>query len=43
MKKSFYESPLCEALELDPESAMMQTGSPGQPGSELEILDPLVF
>ena len=46
MKKD-YEIPLCESIELDPESNVMQTGSqygdPGMPGSNLDLLDPLVF
>lgn len=47
MKKTFYEAPLCESLELDPESHMMQTGSsfgdPGMPGSDLDLLEDIVF
>lgn len=50
MKKTYYESPLCEVLQMDPESTMMQGasgggafGDPGMPGSSLDILDPLVF
>ena len=47
MKKSFYETPLCVSFEMDPESHMMQTGSqfgdPGMPGTDLDILDPIIF
>lgn len=47
MKKEFYEMPLCEFVELDPESNVMQTGSQwgdaGTPGSDLDLLDPLAF
>lgn len=47
MKKEFYQSPLCESIALDPESNMMQTGSPfgdpGMPGSNLEELPGLNF
>ena len=45
--KKVYEIPLCESIELDPESNMMQTGSqfgaPGMPGSDLDVLDEFVF
>ena len=47
MKKVYYETPLCVSVELDPESTMMQTGSQwgdsGMPGSDLDLLDPLIF
>ena len=47
MKKEVYEMPLCESIELDPESNVMQTGSQwgesGMPGSDLDLLDPIVF
>lgn len=45
--KKVYEIPLCESIELDPESNVMQTGSqfgaPGMPGSDLDVLDEFVF
>ena len=48
--KKVYEIPLCESIQLDPESNMMQSasggdafGNPGLPGNDLDILDPLVF
>ena len=42
MKKSFYETPLCETLEMNLENAMLKA-SPGEPGEELHLLDPLDF
>lgn len=47
MRTEFYELPLCEFVELGPESNMMQTGSDwgetGMPGSDLEPLTPIEF
>lgn len=46
MKKEFYVTPSTEALVLSLESTVLQPsnfGDPGQPGQDLNILDPLVF
>ncbi len=40
--KIFYETPLCEILPMNLESQMLQA-SPGEPGEELHLLDPLSF
>ena len=42
MKKSFYETPLCETLEMNLENAML-AGSPGEPGGDLNELAPLNY
>ena len=40
MKKTLYESPLCETVKLLPESTLL-VGSPGAAGDDLNELDPL--
>ena len=46
MSKKFYETPQCEAFEMVLQNVVLQGsnfGDPGQPGSDLDLLDELVF
>lgn len=46
LRKASYEAPLCEAVSMYAEKAVLQAsgfGNPGDPGSELIPDDPLPF
>ncbi|MBP5483877.1 MAG: hypothetical protein J6X99_06445 [Bacteroidales bacterium] len=46
LRKASYEAPLCEAVSLYAEKAVLQAsgfGNPGDPGTELITDDPLFF
>ena len=49
MSKQNYEIPLCESVKLEFEGAVLAAseldafGSPGMPGNDLDVMDPISF
>lgn len=46
MKKTIYESPICEVEQMETECELLQGsgyGAAGEPGGVLDVLDPLNF